>query len=683
MIVPQYQVGGNTAVTPEEIVDIIPEQEAEDQRIQQSEQNYLNELEANSQKRIANEEKMWGQLGDLSTTIQGIVQKRRNKYIEDRKAQISFDVLTKGVSPELEAHFEGERELLFDTDLKTQEFAHKYEAETGDSLTANEFRNMSGWEKYHLAEEYARQKAKGYNEYFYKAYEDTTVTVIRDGQEVTIRNDQVMSPSEQAALDEKIKFNYARQFSGLNEALVAKIVKPEIDKYDDARRKKQWQARENAYQLQRAESDKRFIELGFATADPADGYSNAHKFASRYAAQNGTSISVGRIAFKENLIDLVKENKITYPEAMSILQHEEQARDGSMKSMTSWKEWSDLPQELAKAVVEGNKEKKVQKEADIAADLQVIRAQENLTNTQKVQMMEIYRQKYDGYVPSEIQGALAGHLEDDVALDMLKQADRYQGGVYDFQLANVSTDVYNKYKDKIIGTSAMTPGSSQAKKASELIKAYTNEGTQESFGETDAKSIEWLMLNDNLTEVFNEAYQAQYMRNGQVVSTPQEAYKAGMRAVEEVIANDGKVRELMKPDFEAGSDDYERSIRVAMGQAGGGKWKKNKITSSTTIDKELLDWSQSPLKQTKDLPQYIKDVARRIGISPFDLAQSQLKYLQEDYKPEKPKEQDPDVSRLIYFHPTPSRIPRARILSESKGEETNIYNTKALRRDDM
>ena len=682
-LVPQYQVGGNTAVTPEQIVDIIPEQEAEDQRIQQSEQNYLNELEANSQKRIANEEKMWGQLGDLSTTIQGIVQKRRDKYIEDRKAQISFDVLTKGVSPELEAHFEGERELLFDTDLKTQEFAHKYETETGDSLTANEFRNMSGWEKYHLAEEYARQKAKGYNEYFYKAYEDTTVTVIRNGQEVTINNETVNSPSEQAALDEKIKFNYARQFSGLNEALVAKIVKPEIDKYDDLRRTKQAAERENAYQLKRQESDKRFIEFGFATANPADGYNNAHKFAARYAAQNGTSTSVGRIAFKDYLVDLVSENKITYPEAMSILYHEEQARDGSMKSMTSWKEWSDLPHDLAKAAEKGTQAKKDLEEANIAADLQVIRQQDNLTNQQKAQMMDVYRQKYDGYVPSEIQGALAGHLDDDRARDMLKQADRYQNGVYDFQLANVSTDVYNEYKDKIIGTSALTPGSSDAKKASALIKAYTNQGTGDTFGETDAKSVEWLTLNDNLTEVFNEGYQAQYMRNGQVVSTPQEAYKAGMRAVEEVIANDGKVRELMKPDFEAGSDDYERSIRVAMGQAGGGKWKKNKITSSPTIDKELLDWSQSPLKQTKDLPQYIKDVARRIGISPFDLAQSQLKYLQEDYKPEKPKEQDPDVSKLIYFHPTPSRITRARILSESKGEETNIYNTKALRRDDM
>ena len=374
MIVPEYQVGGNTAVTPEQIVDIIPEQEAEDQRIQQSEQNYLNELEANSQKRIANEEKMWGQLGDLSTTIQGIVQKKRDKYIEDRKAQISFDVLTKGVSPELEAHFEGERELLFDTDLKTQEFAHKYETETGDSLTANEFRNMSGWEKYHLAEEYARQKAKGYNEYFYKAYEDTTVTVIRDGKEVTINNETVNSPSEQAALDEKIKFNYAKQFSGLNEALVAKIVKPEIDKYDELRRTKQAAERENAYQLKRQESDKRFIEFGFATANPADGYNNAHKFAARYAAQNGTSTSVGRIAFKDYLVDLVSENKITYPEAMSILYHEEQARDGSMKSMTSWKEWADLPEELAIAAEKGTQAEEELTDAKIAADVQLIKS---------------------------------------------------------------------------------------------------------------------------------------------------------------------------------------------------------------------------------------------------------------------------------------------------------------------
>ncbi len=682
-IIPRYEVAtGGFDPEEEKIIDILPEQARQTQQLQASEDRRLSQVISNEETKLRNTEKMWSGFENISNSITQILADKREKFIEDRKAEISFDAMTRGVTPEVEAHFLEGKELLFDDNLKTEEFAHKYEAETGDSITAQEFRNMSGWEQYALAEAYAREKAKGYNEYVYKAYETESVVVDRDGVQTRITQDDVQSPAEQAALDEKIKFNYARQFAGLNEALVATVVKPEIDKYDTARRKEQAQIRENAYQLQVAEADARSIEYGFVTANPADGYNNAHKFAARFAARTGTSLSTGRRRFKELLIKQVKENKITYPEAMSILQHEEQARDGSMKSMTSWKEWSDLPQELAKAAEEGTKEKAAQKKADIAADLQVIKEQENLTNTQKSQMMEIYRQKYDGYVPSEIQGALAGHLDDDVALDMLKQADRYQGGVYDFQLANVSTDVYNQYKDKIIGTSAMTPGSSQAKKASELIKAYTNEGTQESFGETDAKSIEWLMLNDNLTEVFNEAYEAQYMRNGQVVSTPEEAYKAGMRAVEEVISKPSRVRELMNTDFEAGSDDYEKSIRVAMGQAGGGKWKKNKITTSKEIDKELLDWSRSPLKRTRDLPQYIKDVARRVGISPFDLAQSQLKYLQEDYKPEKSKELDPNISRLIFFQPTPSRITRARISSES-GDDLSIYNNPALVKSDI
>ena len=434
------------------------------------------------------------------------------------------------------------------------------------------------------------------------------------------------------------------------------------------------------------ESDRRAVEFGFVTANPVDGYNNAHNFAKRYAARNKTSIAVGRIAFKEHLIELVSENKITYPEAMSMLLHEEKARDGSMKSMTSWKEWSDLPEELAKAAEKGTEAEEELTDAKIAADVQVIKSKEDLTKDQKSQMMDIYRQKY-GYVPGKIQSALAGHLDDDAARDMLKQADRYQGGVYDFQLANVSTDVYNEYKDKIIGTSALTKGDPLQQKAAKFIKAYTNEGTGDEFGETDAKSIEWLTLNDNLTAIFNEAYQRHYMRNGQVVSSPEDAYDAGMRAVEEVINNPGRKRELMKPNYEDDGDEtYERSVRVAMGQAGGGKWKKNRISTSKEIEQDLLEWSQTPLKQTKDLPQFIKDVARRLGISPFDLAQSQLKYLQEDYKPEEPKETkelDPNISKLIYFHPTPSRITRARILSESQGEETSIYNNPALVRDDI
>lgn len=684
MIIPNYNIEPGK-YDPEEIVDVVPEQAESNRKIQASEDNYLRQLEANEERKFKNTQNMWKGFEGLSTEITRIAEAKREKHREDKKAQIAFDVLTKGVSPELEEVFKGDRDILHADSLKADEFAHKYEAETGDSITAQEFRKMAGWEQYALAESYARQQAKGYNEYVYKAYETEFVEI--DGVKKYHRDN--LNPAEQAALDTKIKFNYAKRFSGLNESLVATIVKPEIDKYDDERRKKQAQVRENAYQLQMKESDRRAVEFGFVTANPVDGYNNAHDFAKRYAARNKTSVAVGRIAFKEHLVELVSENKITYPEAMSMLLHEEEARDGSMKSMTSWKEWSDLPEELAKAAEKGTQAEEELTDAKIAADVQLIKSKEDLTKDQKSQMMDLYREKYrqqyNGYVPNEIQSALAGHINDDAAKQHLDNAIRFQGGVYDFQLADVSTAIYNDYKDKIIGTSALTPGSSMQKKAAKYIASYTSEGTDSWFGETDTKSIEWLTLNDNLTAIFNEAYQRHFMRNGQQVSSPEDAYDAGMRAVEEVINNPGRKRELMKPDYEDDGDEtYERSVRVAMGQAGGGKWKKNRISTSAQIDKELLEWSQTPLKQTKDLPQYIKDVARRLGISPFDLAQSQLKYLQEDYKPEEPKEPkelDPNISRLIYFQPTPSRITRARILSESQGEETSIYNKKALVRD--
>ena len=67
-------------------------------------------------------------------------------------------------------------------------------------------------------------------------------------------------------------------------------------------------------------------------------------------------------------------------------------------------------------------------------------------------MMDVYRQKYDGYVPNEIADALRGHMEDWQAEDMIEKSIRYQGGVYDFEAKNLSTEMYNKHKDKILSS---------------------------------------------------------------------------------------------------------------------------------------------------------------------------------------------------------------------------------------
>nr|BAR27027.1 hypothetical protein [uncultured Mediterranean phage uvMED] len=665
-MIPNYQITGQS-LTPQEILDVVPEQEASDRAIQASEERYLQQLEKNNADSVRNTEKMWSQLADLSSTFGDIVKKKQEKYRSDREAQISLDILTRGVSPELEATFRGERDQLFEDDLATQEFASKYEEETGDSITAQEFRNMAGWEKYMVAEQYALQKAKGYDKYVYDAYETTKIDVVRDGQTVSVGHLDNLSPSEQAALDEKIKFEYARQFAGLNEALVATVVKPEIDKFDAARRKKQAIEREANYQAQVKASDSRMIAVGFSTANPADGHQLAHDWAARYAARNRTTIGAGRTAFKENLIDLVEQNVITYTDAMSIVNHEIEARDGSTKTMGSWKEWSSLSSELVNAAKLGNEAIEERRVANIAADLQVVKSKKDWTNEDKMQMMSIYRDKYDGYVPTELSDALAGHMEDWQAEDMIEKSMRYQDGVYDFEMANVSTAKFNQHKDKILSTSTLIPGTEQYETASKYLKAYTDRGANDTFGSTETATAEWLDLYGNLEEVFNKAYSAELVQNGQVVSSPKEAMKAGRRAVEEVLNDPMTVTRMMNPELDPSDNSYSKQIQKSMTQSAGGKWKKQPISADSTSKAELLAWYKTPLKQSKDIPEYYKDVAMRMGINPIDLANAQVGQLMEgEVSQEKKQEQkhSNEVLNLIYKFPTRSRITRARIIDE-------------------
>ena len=686
-MIPNYQITGQS-VTPQEVLDVIPEQEASDRAIQQSEERYLQQLEKNSADRVRNTEKMYEGLATLSSKVGDIIKQRQDKHRSDREAQIKLDILTRGVSPELEAKFRGERDQLFEDDLATQEFATKYEEETGDSITAQEFRNMAGWEKYMVAEQYALQKAKDYDQYVYDAYETTKIDVIRDGQQVSVGHLDNLSPSEQAALDTKIKFEYAKQFAGLNEALVATVVKPEIDKFDDARRKKQAIEREANYQAQVKASDSNMIAVGFSTANPADGHQLAHDWAARYAARNRTTISAGRTAFKENLIDLVSQNVITYPEAMSIVNHEITARDGSTKTMGSWKEWSGLTGELADAAQQGTQARLERREANIAADLQVVRANKNLSNDAKMQLMAYYKDKYDGYVPTELSDALAGHLPDEIAEDLVEKSVRYQGGVYDFEAANFSTEMFNKHKDKILSSGALVPGTDDYKKASDLLKAYANEGTGDTFGETDTKSEAWLTLYGNLEEIFNSTYQRTYMRNGQIVATPEDAFRAAQAAVKEVLNDDRAVKRLMVPELDPSDDSYSRRIQTNMTQASGGNWRKSKLSTDIKTQEELVNWYNTPLKQSSEIPQYYRDLAMRMGVNPLDLANSQVKYYLEksEVKEDKKEEKfDDKVLQLIYKFPTRSRITRARLETEGAGEanaKTSIYNKKALMRKD-
>ena len=135
-MIPQFNITGQS-VNPEEIVDIIPEQEKSDREIQANEEKYFRQLQQVEEDKLRSDAKMFNQLADLSSTFGNILQKRQEKLRQDREAEIALDVLTKGISPELEAQFRGDKEILFEDDIALQEFAAKIE--TTDSITAQEF----------------------------------------------------------------------------------------------------------------------------------------------------------------------------------------------------------------------------------------------------------------------------------------------------------------------------------------------------------------------------------------------------------------------------------------------------------------------------------------------------------------------------------------------------------------
>ena len=75
-MIPNYQITGQS-VTPEKIVDIIPEQEAEDAKIQASEERYLSQLQKNNQDKLRNTQQMWKGLSSLSSTLGDYLQKKQ------------------------------------------------------------------------------------------------------------------------------------------------------------------------------------------------------------------------------------------------------------------------------------------------------------------------------------------------------------------------------------------------------------------------------------------------------------------------------------------------------------------------------------------------------------------------------------------------------------------------------
>ena len=230
-------------------VDLVPSQERLDNQIRASEENYLQGVIENDNERLDLLEARNEQLTAFSKSAGAAAKKIRDDKRAEFIKDINYRVLTEGVSPELQATFRGERETLFINGTNINFATNDFIKETGDTITAREFQKMNKWEQYQLVEAFVKKESKGYADYYYRAYNEVTLP---DGRGFKDN----LSAAEEAYLDTKIKREFGYKFAGVNEALIAEYAKPEIDTFDETRRKQRVALKEKMWWAERGEKDR-------------------------------------------------------------------------------------------------------------------------------------------------------------------------------------------------------------------------------------------------------------------------------------------------------------------------------------------------------------------------------------------------------------------------------------------
>lgn len=676
-----YNFEGGT-YDPVEGTNVLPEMEADYARIERSENEFFDSLRENDRNRANEADSKLKALSGLSSKINDYLKVKNQQYRADEEAKGTMLAMTKGVAPDLLAQFNNDEEALRKNDLTHEEFASKYESRTGDYITGEEFRQLSGYAQFAFAKRFVTEESKNWANYKYAEREKVFVDIDRngDGNTEKVYFKDARNQAEEDAIDAKIKFEFLKRFNGMNPVLLAKYGKEEIDKVDDFDRRQANIKRQNAILAARKEDEQFEIETNFTTANPAIGSKYAMDWVEKHAYQYG-GMGGARTALKNHLIELVKSGRMGLGEALSIVHHEFQGRDGSIKSMTSWTQWRDLDGELLDAHKEQIRLDEERKDTEVKALVEQLKEGEDYTVEQKLNIKNKFKEKY-GYVPEEINNVLADYEDDDQADERIKQLLGHQNNMlFDYQLINVSPLIKRKYSSYIKEGGVLELGNELSDEINQDIRIYTNEIAETSFGSTDAKTLRWRNLNIHLEAKFRTAY-VQAIKAGH---PPDVAYKSGLQALE-AVKKDPKPEYFERDLSLTSEDEYRRSNTVtAVSQSADGGWHKSRLASDTKSEQDLVEWAKGPMK-ISDIPSYYRELADRIGVNPLLLAKAQARKVglevEEDPSDEQVASNNEIIKKLFFYKTTPSRILRGKILNmeEENGEQYNAktspYNKK-------
>ena len=606
--------------------DVVTEQEKSNERILESEMNFLDEMNARDDALVEKTRSEFESLTNLTSKGADWLKSKAEKDKKEKLQKASYlAMITPATKEDIQALVDREKGLK-DSHLRLEKIAKRIEETTGSYKLAQQFLDLSGYEQYRYVKDSLTYRASNYSDFKNEAKNTTFITV--DGKQIGYNTEGVTKP-QLDQLNAKVRFDFAGQFIGVNEDLLRTTVGAEIIKVDAADTADQITANDTL-----AKNNDKRISLERVTTlivdDPAESRKNVDDWLLTHERTHNGALNA-KLVLRDRIYNLVLNGKLDFVKARAMVKHiAYHSGDKKGKSLEDWEAFKGLEDDLIQANAQWQTKRLDTEKNTVIAEAEALRNSLKEQNTvlsldqKKAYMKERMENFPDVPLNADEQFILYGYRDDEAMRTILLQKAESQGGITAKDLEHASPTIRNEFANELI------PDQNQ-----QLISIYNLPQKDQKFitdqvgtaagntGALDAKNIQYYAL---MTEAENE-FVTVYNTNLASTQSPDLALDAAKNALVLKLADDNWVDKYSKWEPSKNQDEYMSKL-VAAGkqvqpETGG---YKTKLLEAPKDQKELLqDWAANGGKGP--VPYYYRALASNNNILPRELAWRQANML--------------------------------------------------------
>ena len=677
-----YQFTGGQ-YQPVEQIDVLPEQQAVNAKIERSEAEYFESLRKNDRDKVNDTIDFYKKLGLVSE--KGAQLAKKLDEDQDKRAQavgaiaaINSPIDHVGLQALL-----NEEKNIDQQDLELAKIANSVENETGSYILSSEIRGLSNRAQYYFVKDTLLREAKDYKKYKLTARDTVFITVdTGDGDQLVSYGNvegarQPQNSAEADALDAKIRAEFVSRFAGINKILLQETVKAEIDSVDFADKSQ----RDTEFETLAKEKDALIQRESIITnirANPENARKVLdHEVSILAATEFEGDMSLARIKMGDLLVEMVLNKEITLFEALSLVSHKTAYR-GSNKpeDMTIFKEWKTLESRLMQANSTNMQEEEENTKNAMLAEIEEFKKIENPTIETRADFIRGLTLRYPGVaIPEEGYNIVYGYIDDDAMRQKLLRVRKANDGVIpEIYMEGASPLIYKEFERDIVrNDQAQIASVSEFSMATQnFIRNRVANGVELELGEGKATTLEYDVLLAAASEEFRLDYNAALLAEG-------DPSKALQIAKGNLVKNmDDEKYRTENSVFAFKDDNKNKQITLVKAleliKPSSGNWRTVKLPVTDDDLQELKVWAEGDGKTP--VPSYYATLAFRNGIYAKELASAQASlhgYKAPEVDTEALEKIPPSVLKLLIKNPTPVKHEIAKVTYEDTLEK-NISN---------